>query len=260
MPRNFSIPDDHKDCLGATQLEDFIMPIPWLNLDDFEFPSIDQALSEPDGLLAAGGDLKVQRLLQAYQNGIFPWYEDGQPILWWSPNPRMVLRPEDLKISKSLHKLLRRNHYTLSMDQDFAAVIQGCAEARRDATGTWITDEMQAAYCALHAAGFAHSVEVWSQQELVGGLYGVALGEVFFGESMFSREANTSKLALVSLVKQLQQWKYKLIDCQVSSEHLLSLGAKEISREQFRKKLLKLRTEPGKIGPWQLELARQTKD
>lgn len=236
------------------------MSIPWLNEDEFEFPSVELALSEPNGLLAAGGDLSVQRLLQAYQHGIFPWYESDQPILWWSPDPRMVLLPEDLKVSKSLRKLLKRNRYTLSMDRDFAAVVQGCAEARRDALGTWITDEMQAAYCALHDAGFAHSVEVWSQQNLVGGLYGVALGQVFFGESMFSREANTSKLALVALVKQLQQWKYKLIDCQVSSNHLLSLGATEISRRQFSQKLLQLVAEPGKIGQWQFDIEYQTKD
>lgn len=236
------------------------MPIPLLNEDELDFPSIELALSEPNGLLAAGGDLSVERLLQAYRHGIFPWYESDQPILWWSPDPRMVLLPEDLKISKSLRKLLRRHPYTLSMDQDFTGVVQGCAEARQAASGTWITDEMQAAYCALHDAGFAHSVEVWSQQELVGGLYGVALGQVFFGESMFSREANTSKLALVALVKQLQQWKYKLIDCQVSSDHLLSLGATEISREQFKKKLLQLSSKTGKIGSWQFDIECQTKD
>ena len=236
------------------------MSIPWLNEDEIKFPPVELALSEPDGLLAAGGDLSVERLLQAYSHGIFPWYEAEQPILWWSPDPRTVLLPEDLKISKSLRKLLRRNQYTLTMDRDFAAVVQACAEARRDALGTWITDEMQDAYCALHEAGFAHSVEVWSQQELVGGLYGVALGQVFFGESMFSREANTSKLALVALVKQLQRWKYKLIDCQVRSDHLLSLGAQEISRSQFRKKLLVLLAEPGKISHWQFDDERQTKE
>ena len=229
------------------------MPIPWLSLDDFEFPSLNLALSEPDGLLAAGGDLSVPRLLKAYANGIFPWYEPGQPILWWSPDPRMVLMPDSLRISRSLAKLLKRHRYTLSMDNDFAGVIQGCAETRRDATGTWISDEMQAAYCALHTASYAHSVEVWSEQRLVGGLYGVSLGQVFFGESMFSREANTSKLALVSLVKQLQEWKYKLIDCQVSSEHLISLGATEVSRESFCKKLLQLLAEPGKIGKWKFD-------
>ena len=236
------------------------MPIPLLDEHTLEFPSIELALDEPNGLLAAGGDLSIERLLQAYRHGIFPWYESDQPILWWSPDPRMVLLPEDLKISKSLRKLLRQHPYTLSMDQDFAGVVRGCAEARRDALGTWITDEMQAAYCALHDAGFAHSVEVWSQQELVGGLYGVALGQVFFGESMFSREANTSKLALVALAKQLQRWKYQLIDCQVSSDHLLSLGATEISREQFHQKLLQLSAKSGKIGQWQFDSECQTKD
>lgn len=236
------------------------MPIPWLNEAELEFPSTELALDDPNGLLAAGGDLSVERLLQAYQHGIFPWYESDQPILWWSPDPRMVLLPEDLKISKSMGKLLRQNRYTTTMDQDFAGVIQGCSEARREATGTWITDEMKSAYCALHEAGFAHSVEVYSQEKLLGGLYGVALGQVFFGESMFSRETNTSKLALVALVKQLQQWKYKLIDCQVSSDHLLSLGAIEMSRADFSQKLLQLLAKPGKSGQWKFDIERQTKD
>lgn len=236
------------------------MPIPWLNQDELKFPPVELALSEPDGLLAAGGDLGIERLLQAYRLGIFPWYDSGQPILWWSPDPRMVLFPENLNISKSLRKLIRRNSYTLTMDQDFTAVVKACAQARRENLGTWITDEMQQAYCALHEAGYAHSVEVWSQQDLVGGLYGVALGQVFFGESMFSDQANTSKLALVALVNQLQQWNYKLIDCQVSSGHLLSLGATEISREQFSQKLMELVNAPDKTGKWQLDMETQAKD
>lgn len=229
------------------------MPIPWLDSADLEFPSVDIALTDPDGLLAAGGDLSVERLVEAYQNGIFPWYEEGQPILWWSPDPRMVLKPEELNISKSLRKLLRRGRYRLTMDQDFSGVIQRCSQSRNDSTGTWITNEMQTAYGELHAAGFAHSVEVYNGEDLVGGLYGVALGQAFFGESMFSAESNTSKLALVYLATQLKYWGYKVIDCQVSSDHLLSLGAGEVSRDQFTQLLLELVPKAGKSGPWQFE-------
>jgi len=229
------------------------MPIPWLDSDQLSFPAIDQAASEPDGLLAAGGDLSVERLVLAYKSGIFPWYEDGQPILWWSPDPRMILQPDQLRISKSLNKLIRRELYTVSFDQCFPDVIQKCSEARPNSNGTWITEEMQSAYCEFHKAGFAHSVEVFNGETLVGGLYGVSMGQVFFGESMFSLEPNTSKLALVVLVKQLQQWNYKLIDCQVSSEHLLSLGANEISRQEFAAELERLTSQPGKPGLWNLE-------
>lgn len=230
-----------------------LMPIPWLESDDFHFPPIEQALTAPNGLLAAGGDLQVERLLEAYRQGIFPWYESGQPILWWSPDPRLVLKPAQLRLSRSLKKLLKRHPYVISMDQDFAAVILACATARRGEAGTWITDDMQSAYTELHARGLAHSVEVWSGTSLVGGLYGIALGQIFFGESMFSKEDNTSKLALAYLAKQLQVWGYQLIDCQVSSEHLVSLGASDISRTQFKQELRNFLPEPGKPGHWLID-------
>jgi leucyl/phenylalanyl-tRNA--protein transferase len=216
------------------------MPIPWIEPDQAGFPPVEQALTEPDGLLVAGGDLGVGRLLDAYRHGIFPWYEEDQPILWWSPDPRLVLIPSQLKLSRSLGKLIRRGRYTVSFDRDFPAVIRRCAEHRAGSTGTWITTAMEAAYVELHDRGFAHSVEVWSADKLVGGLYGIALGRVFFGESMFSEEDNTSKLALVYLVKQLQRWDYELIDCQVSSDHLKNLGAVEIRREEFVQQLREL--------------------
>ena len=229
------------------------MPLPWIESDQAGFPPVEQALTEPNGLLAAGGDLNADRLLDAYRRGIFPWYESGQPILWWSPDPRLVLQPQDLKVSRSLNKLLKRNTYLVSMDQSFSAVIQNCAVSRRGATGTWITEDMQSAYTELHHRGLAHSVEIWSGSSLVGGLYGVALGQVFFGESMFSKEDNTSKLALVYLVRQLQRWGYRLIDCQVSSEHLLSLGATELGRDQFQQRLAELLPETGREGVWVMD-------
>lgn len=229
------------------------MPIPWIDNNKLEFPPTELASTEPNGLLAVGGDLRLERLLKAYELGIFPWYEEGQPILWWAPDPRMVLQPDRLRVSRSLRKLLRQGRYQLSMDKAFAAIIAACSEARGEKTGTWITEDMQSAYSDLHASGFAHSVEIWSGSELVGGLYGVALGQVFFGESMFSKRDNTSKLALVYLVKQLQQWNYQLIDCQVSSKHLLSLGAVEISRSLFQQKLDQFATTPGTPGPWQFD-------
>ncbi len=229
------------------------MPLPWIESDEAGFPPVEQALTEPNGLLAAGGDLHADRLLDAYRRGIFPWYESGQPILWWSPDPRLVLQPQDLKVSRSLNKLLKRNTYLVSMDQSFSAVIQNCAVSRRGAAGTWITDDMQSAYTELHNRGLAHSVEIWSGSSLVGGLYGVALGQVFFGESMFSKEDNTSKLALVYLVRQLQRWGYRLIDCQVSSEHLVSLGASEIGRDQFQQRLAELLPETGREGVWVMD-------
>jgi len=229
------------------------MPVPWLESSDAEFPPVELALTEPNGLLAAGGDLHAWRLLDAYQRGIFPWYESGQPILWWSPDPRLVLKPDQLRVSRSLRKLIKRRRYSLTMDSNFTAVIQSCAESRRGDSGTWITDDMQSAFLDLHARGVAHSVEVWSGSSLVGGLYGIAMGQVFFGESMFSKEDNTSKLALVYLVKQLQRWNYQLIDCQVSSEHLCSLGATEMNRKQFTLELKKLTNSPASSNNWQFD-------
>ncbi|MEX0963030.1 MAG: leucyl/phenylalanyl-tRNA--protein transferase [Pseudohongiellaceae bacterium] len=229
------------------------MQLPWLDSPESPFPAIDEALDEPNGLLAAGGELSCARLLEAYSSGIFPWFEQGQPILWWSPDPRMVLFPEDLRVSRSLVKLLAKSPYTVTMDSAFAEVIACCARPRGASAGTWITDDMRRAYTQLFEKGYAHSVEVWSGTQLVGGLYGVSLGQVFFGESMFSFESNTSKIALVNLVKQLRQWNYKLIDCQVSSEHLESLGALEISRDRFSQQLEKLLPRAGKAAPWKLD-------
>jgi leucyl/phenylalanyl-tRNA--protein transferase len=196
------------------------------------FPPAHLALKE--GLLAVGGDLSVERLLLAYRNGIFPWYSPGEPILWWSPDPRLVLYPEELRISRSLGKIINKKSFQISFDEAFEAVIQACAQAKRSyGEGTWISDEMKDAYCELHRQGYAHSVEAWQDEALVGGLYGITLGRVFFGESMFSRVSNASKVAFVTLVENLKQLKFKLIDCQVRTDHLIRFGAREIPRKVF---------------------------
>lgn len=226
------------------------MPIPWIEDD---FPPVESALQDPNGLLAAGGDLSVARLLTAYSRGIFPWFEEGQPVLWWSPDPRMVLRPGEMRLSRSLTRLLRKNRYKVTMDRAFREVVYNCAVARRKSKGTWITIEMQKAYARLHQAGFAHSVEVWLEGQLVGGLYGVSLGAVFFGESMFSSRSNTSKLALAYLTRQLHLWNFKLLDCQVSSAHLVSLGAVEISRSAFVRELDNYVQIAGSSSKWQMQ-------
>lgn len=211
------------------------------------FPPVENALREPNGLLAVGGDLSPQRLLEAYSKGIFPWFNADEPILWWSPNPRMVLFPEEIKISRSLRKTLKKDHYQIRTDGSFTQVMHACASSRKGQVGTWIHPEMIAAYTALHDMGLAHCVETWMGGELVGGLYGVALGQVFFGESMFSRVPDASKIALVHLAKQLQRWKFGLIDCQVKTDHLTSLGAREIPRSEFSQQLDRLiaDTKPG---------------
>jgi leucyl/phenylalanyl-tRNA--protein transferase len=210
-------------------------PLRWLDPNDVEapFPDVDHALKEPDGLLAVGGDLSPTRLLRAYRHGIFPWYSDDQPILWWSPDPRTVLYPERLKISRSLRRTLKNKIFTVTADSVFRSVIQCCAEPRAAGGGTWLTDDMIESYCRLHTMGYAHSIETWYQGELVGGLYGLSLGKVFFGESMFSRHSDASKVAFVHLVEHLQAWDYALIDCQVASAHLSSLGAEAIPRRDF---------------------------
>ncbi len=207
----------------------------WINpLDpEYSFPDVDQAMREPDGLLAAGGDLSPARLLKAYRLGIFPWFSDGQPILWWSPDPRMVLFPEELKISRSLAKVIRQERFKITLDRNLDAVIRACAEPRADERGTWITEDMIDAYNKLHQLGYAHSVEAWQDDRLVGGLYGIALGQVFFGESMFSRVSNASKVAFAHLAKVLHEKSFQLIDCQVETAHLASLGARNIPRQQF---------------------------
>jgi leucyl/phenylalanyl-tRNA--protein transferase len=217
------------------------------------FPPVENALKEPNGLLAVGGDLSPQRLLEAYSHGIFPWFNADEPILWWSPDPRMVLFPGELKISRSLRRTLNNGHYQIHTDRCFAQVMQACAAPRKGQTGTWIHPQMIAAYTALHEMGLAHSVETWIDGELAGGLYGVALGQVFFGESMFSRVPDASKIAFVHLVKQLQNWKFGLIDCQVRTSHLASLGAREISRMEFGQTLDTLITGLAPGGKWHFE-------
>ncbi len=197
------------------------------------FPPVEDAETDPDGLLALGGDLSLPRLLTAYRGGIFPWYSHGQPIMWWSPNPRTVLFPAHVHVSRSLRKAMRKPYYRATFDHAFPEVIAACSEPRPGQHGTWITREMKQAYVMLHREGYAHSVEVWNQDRLVGGLYGVMLGRVFFGESMFSRENNTSKMALVHLARGFGEGGGALIDCQVYTDHLSSLGAQEINRHEF---------------------------
>lgn len=220
---------------------------------DYRFPDVE--LAGPEGLLAVGGDLSIERLLAAYRHGVFPWYSDGQPILWWSPDPRAILFPADLKVSKSLRKTIRKNIYSVTLDTSFEAVIDACAAPRRDMDdpGTWITNEMRQAYLALHEAGYAHSVEVWHQQELVGGLYGIALGRAFFGESMFSKETDASKTGLYFLAQQLLNRGYEFIDCQVESDHLQRLGAVTVSRQSFINKLKSALDADDHRGKWQLD-------
>lgn len=201
---------------------------------DQKFPPVEAA--NADGLLAIGGELTVQKLLEAYHHGIFPWYDESQPVLWWSPDPRMVLYPEDLKISKSMKQLLRRDAFKVTFDRDFKAVIENCSLVdRKGQVGTWITPEIKEAYLELHNLGFARSVEVWQDEKLVGGLYGIYLQEkkVYCGESMFSKMSNASKFGFIQMVDKLRTEGIKIIDCQVHTAHLESLGAKEIPRERF---------------------------
>lgn len=218
-----------------------------------DFPLANKALLEPDGLLAVGGCLSQRRLLNAYRHGIFPWYNPGEPVLWWSPDPRLVLFPDKLVISRSLGKTLRKRKFIITVDQAFNEVIAACADPRKDAAGTWITTEINAAYNQLHQAGFAHSVETWLDGELVGGLYGVALGQVFFGESMFHTRTDASKAAFATLVQQLKSWGYQLIDCQVHTKHLASFGAEEISRDDFTRLLNQYCDTPPHPSAWKIQ-------
>jgi len=218
--------------------------------DKLIFPPAE--LAEKDGLLAIGGDLSPERLLLAYSCGIFPWYSEGDPILWWSPSPRLVIFPDEFKIPKRLSRILRQNIFSVSVDKAFEKVISACATiGDRGRKGTWITSEMIEAYCQLHLMGFAHSVECWLGDELAGGLYGLSLGAVFFGESMFSSQTNGSKVALVSLVNKLLEWDFDLIDCQMKTPHLMQFGAREIPGSEFQKLLAKSISRPSKIGKWQ---------
>ena len=220
---------------------------------DSPFPPVHHALQKPNGLLAMGGNLSAQRLIKAYRHGIFPWFNVGEPILWWSPDPRMVLYPADFKISRSLRKILRSRVYEIRVDSAFEQVMEACAAPRRNHAGTWIHQEMITAYSQLHALGLAHSVEVWINKELVGGLYGVSMGRMFYGESMFSLRPNTSKIALAHLCAQFQQWGYGMIDCQMNTPHLASLGAREIPRTEFIHHLTELIHYPAPSLTWQFD-------
>lgn len=216
--------------------------------DELIFPS--PALARDDGLLAVGGDLSVERLLLAYSHGIFPWYSLGDPLLWWSPDPRMVLLPAEFHCSKRLARLIRQNRFQVSFDRDFVGVINGCAAPRAGESGTWIVPEMKDAYIRLFLTGWAHSVECWQEGELVGGLYGVSMGGVFFGESMFSWRDNSSKVALAALVERLRGWEFDLIDCQMKTAHLSSLGAREIGSDDFRAILARSVNRLPRQGRW----------
>lgn len=223
--------------------------IPWLQ-GDAPFPDIETALADPNGLLAAGDDLSAERLLAAYRRGIFPWFSAGQPVLWWSPAPRMVLFPAELKVSRSLAKVLRNSAYEIRFDTDFQDVMRACAAPRPGQHGTWITDDMVNAYARLHSLGYAHSVETWVEGELAGGLYGIAIGGMFYGESMFMRHRDASKIALVQLVRQLATRGFGMIDCQMRTGHLASLGGREIPRTEFSQRLAELINYPLPTGNW----------
>jgi leucyl/phenylalanyl-tRNA---protein transferase len=213
------------------------------------FPPVAEAHSS--GLLAVGGDLSSERLLEAYRMGIFPWYSENEPILWWSPDPRLILDLDDFKISRSLRKTLKKQIFRVTFDQAFSQVIQACASVPREGQpGTWITDEMREAYERLHKLGYGHSVETWLDSELAGGLYGVSLGKAFFGESMFHQRSDASKVALVALVERLKSWNFHFIDAQMTTEHLLRLGAKELPRRVFLKRLGEALKSPSKKGKW----------
>lgn len=224
------------------------------NPSDLRFPPVEE--STPEGLLAVGGDLKPERLLEAYRHGIFPWYEEDQPILWWSPDPRAVLFPDKLHVPRSLDKTIRRGHFTVTLDTCFRDVMIQCAGPRPQYPegGTWITPAMIEAYTKLHELGHAHSIETWQEGKLVGGLYGVAIGGAFFGESMFSRTTDASKVALVSLVRQLRAWGFQLFDCQQASPHVMRLGAEEIPRRLFIEHLNAALTIPDRRGRWQFDV------
>ena len=226
------------------------MPVFMLS-DKIEFPP--PQLASKHGLLAVGGDLSQKRLLLAYRMGIFPWYSDDEPVMWWSPDPRLVLYPREIKISKTLKKILRKNEFQVTLDLAFRDVIQHCADVRLEKNeGTWIVENMMDAYCRLHESGFAHSVEAWHQGELAGGIYGVSLGKCFFGESMFSRISNASSVALVNLVKYLEALSFDMLDCQIPTGHLIRFGARKVPRARFLAQLERSLETPTKKGKWQM--------
>lgn len=220
------------------------------NEPDAPFPDTGEALLHPNGLLAWGGDLSSERLLNAYRQGIFPWYSEDEPILWWSPAPRCVIFPENVHVSRRTRRRFNAGQFTISADTAFSKVIAACAESRKPGEGTWITPAMQNAFELLHQQSHAHSVEVWRDDRLVGGIYGLAMGRMFFGESMFNRETDASKIALIALCRQLQRWDFRLLDCQVPNPHLKSMGAVVIPREQFEEKLRQGLAQPFAPGPW----------
>lgn len=222
-----------------------------LDPDQVAFPDTASALADPNGLLAVGGGLTPEWLLAAYRRGIFPWFSDDQPILWWSPSPRCIVRPQNLNFSRSLRKVIRQGRYQVTFDRAFESVMHSCAATfRTGQSGTWITDDIQESYAAMHRLGYAHSVETWLDGDLVGGLYGLALGRIFFGESMFHRTTDASKVAFAYLARQLADWGCRLIDCQVSNPHLLSLGAEEVSRAEFESILEAELDKPDFPRPW----------
>ena len=226
------------------------MPIYWLSDDNNAFPH--PSMANEDGILAVGGDLNPQRLLKAYQEGIFPWFNPGDPIIWWSPDPRFVLFPDELKVSKSMRPYFNQKKFRLTVDQNFVAVIRACQQQKRKGQigGTWITEGMINGYTRLFELGYAHSVEVWKEEQLVGGLYGIALGKIFFGESMFSTESNASKFGFILLVKKLRELGFNLIDCQQKTKHLESLGGRSIPRTEFLQFLERNANEPNLLGSW----------
>ena len=236
------------------------MSIRYLAADDppEAFPDVEHALEDPDGLLAVGGDLSLARLRYAYRHGIFPWYEQGQPILWWCPNPRTVLFPEQVHVSRRLARTIRQRRFHLTADRAFNDVMLACAQPRAYSDATWITTGMRQAYAALHREGIAHSIEAWRQDQLVGGLHGIALGKVFFGESMFSRERDASKVALAATARLLADMGFELIDCQVFSEHLARMGAVQIQRADFIDRLAELCDGPESATDWASQLAGRT--
>ena len=226
--------------------------IPWLEPDD-PFPPIEMALREPNGLLAAGADLSPGRLLDAYARGIFPWFNDAEPPLWWSPDPRMVVFSSERHVARSLRRVLKSGRFRVTMDTAFTEVMSGCAEPRVDQDGTWITPQIVDAYAELARLGYAHSVETWEGDELVGGLYGVAIGRMFFGESMFARRTDASKVAFVSMLAQFEAWQMPLVDCQVATDHLASLGGREIARVEFMSHVRALVRRPAVQAPWKFD-------
>ena len=230
--------------------------LPWLDPYDpnAPFPSAESALKDPEGLVAAGGDLNAKRLLRAYHEGLFPWYEEDQPILWWSPNPRGILYPKDFIAHKSLLRTIKNNQWKISYDRSFLDVMKACAEPRSNSRGTWITDDMIEAYVHLHELNHAHSLEVWNESdELIGGIYGISIGTIFFGESMFSRVTDASKVALLYLSAYLDSWGYDIIDTQLPSAHLTTLGGSEMTRNKYLNELSKFTAQSSSSHAWQTQ-------